>query len=123
MSIHVNRLLYRPLVIRLELDSLLVARMRVCGMAPQSLTVLGKPLRIVPCKGGVAFDRVTYHTSYDLTAELLYRAGLCDETAALCGGEHTASGRWRMDRAAFFRAAAAIVRLYRGQLWPTEQDD
>jgi hypothetical protein len=118
-----NRLLYRPLVIRLELDPLLVARMRTCGMAPQSLTVLGKPLRIVPCKGGVTFARVLYRTSTELCQELLYLAEVCDETAALCGGEHTASGRWRMDRAAFFRAAAAIVRFYRGQLWPTEQDD
>jgi hypothetical protein len=119
----VNRLLYLPLVIRLELDPLLVARMSACGMAPQSLTVLGKPLRIMPCKGGVSFCRRVYHTSADLESEFLYLAGTCDTVAFLCGGEHTASGRWRMDRAAFFRAAAAIVRLYRGQLWPTEQDD
>jgi hypothetical protein len=118
-----NRLLYRPLVIRLELDPLLVARMRVCGMASQSLTALGKPLRVLPCKGGVIFDGMIYHTSIDLERELLYRAELSDENAALCDGEHTASGRWRMDRAAFFRAGAAIVRLYRGQLWPIEQDD
>lgn len=116
-------LLYRPLVIRLELDPLLVARMRVCGMAERSLTALGRPLRILPCKGGVSFCGRTYRTSADLETDLLELARVSADTATLCGGEHTASGRWRMDRAAFFRASAAIVRLYRRQLWPAEQDD
>lgn len=116
-------LLYKPLVIRLELDPLLVARMRVCGMADHSLTVLGRPLRIIPCKGGVIFCGQTFRTSAELESCLLNCATASDQIAALCDGEHTASGRWRMDRAAFFRASAAIVRLYRGQLWPAEQDD
>jgi hypothetical protein len=118
-----NPLLHRPLVIRLELDPLLVARMRVCGMAEQSLTVLGRPLRILPCKGGVSFCSQIFRTSTELESALLNFAAASDQIAALCGGEDTASGRWRMDRAAFFRASAAIVRLYRGQLWPAEQDD
>lgn len=114
---------YRPLTIRLELDPLLCARLTACGLSARSLSVLGRPLRVTPCKGGVIFDGVIHLTSASLVTELLYRADLCDEVAVACGGEGTATGRWRMDRALFFRSAAATVHLYRGRLWPSEQDD
>ena len=116
-------LIRKSLVIVLELDPLLCARMTTCGLSPRSLRVLGKPLRITPCKGGVIFDGCVFTHSGDLERELLWRADLSDETAGVCGGESTATGRWRMDRAAFFRAASALVRLYRGALWPLEADE